>query len=597
MKVSDIVAKTLLEQGFCHVFAISGGASLHLIHSIAETPGLELICPQHEQAGAMAADAYSRLTSGRGCAVATSGPGATNLITGIASAYYDSVPALFLTGNVARFRDKGDTGVRQMGFQETEFVEMCRSITNYAVKIAEPRSVKRELLEALYRSKQGRPGPVIVDIPDDVQRADVEESDLEEWVAPVHGIDLRQAENLAGAVGQIVRGLEGASRPCVVLGWGVHLAGLEKETMEVVERLGAPVVTTWAAADIVPSDHPLCVGSFGTHGTRYANFCVQNADFVLSIGSRLDSKATGSPPSTFARGAKIAMVDIDPAELGKFDKIGRPIDMPVCAALGDFLPQLGARLAQAKLPDFSVWRSRVAKWKEKYPQLVPGGALPGEINPYYLAKTISDLLVPGDLIVSETGCALAWMMQGLEFKKDQRFFHAFNFTPMGWGLPAAVGAALARPGKRVVLIAGDGSLQMNLQELVTVTKHNLPIKILLFNNHGHGMVQQTQEMWLGSKYYATSPDGGLAFPDFEKVAKAYGYPVFSVSRNERLKETLSQAFDAPAYSFTNIEIAPEARVVPQVQFGRPNEDSSPLLERAEFLDNMLVAPLPVSESI
>jgi acetolactate synthase-1/2/3 large subunit len=211
-----------------------------------------------------------------------------------------------------------------------------------------------------------------------------------------------------------------------------------------------------------------------------------------------------------------------------------------------------------------------------------------------LAKTISDLLEPGDIVVSETGCALAWMMQGFEFKPDQRFFHAFNFTPMGWGLPAAIGAALAKPGKRIVLVAGDGSLQMNLQELVTVTKHNLPIKVLLFNNHGHGMVQQTQEMWLGSKYYATSLEGGLAFPDFEKVAQAYGYPVFSVCRNEELKATLSRAIAEPAYSFTNIEIAADARVVPQVQFGRPNEDSSPLLDRKEFLENMVVEPLPVS---
>ncbi|MEI7863811.1 MAG: thiamine pyrophosphate-binding protein [Chthoniobacterales bacterium] len=595
MKVSDIVAKILREQGFCHVFAISGGASLHLIHSIAETPGLNLVCPQHEQAGAMAADAYSRLTSGRGCAVATSGPGATNLITGIASAYYDSVPVLFLTGNVARFRDKGDTGVRQMGFQETEFVEMCRSITNYAVKISDARSVKRELLEALYRSRQGRPGPVVVDIPDDIQRADVEEADLDSWTSPAIKGGADQHAMLAESVEKIVVELERAARPCIVLGWGVHLAEAEEETMEIVEEIGAPVVTTWAAADLMPHDHPLCVGSFGTHGTRYANFCVQNADFILSIGSRLDSKATGSPPSTFARGAKIAMVDIDPAELGKFNKLGRYIDVPVCASIGDFLPLLKAGIEKSKLPDILAWRTRVVEWKEKYPQLVAGSSSPGAINPYYLAKTISDLLEPGDIVVSETGCALAWMMQGFEFKPGQRFFHAFNFTPMGWGLPASIGAALARPGRRIVLIAGDGSLQMNLQELVTVTKHDLPIKVLLFNNHGHGMVQQTQEMWLGSKYYATSIEGGLAFPDFEKVAQAYGYPVFSVSRNEKLRATLSLALSESGYSFTNIEIAANERVVPQVQFGRPNEDSSPLLDRKEFMDNMLVEPLAVSQ--
>jgi len=594
MKVSDVVAQTLRDEGFCHVFAISGGASLHLIHSIAETRGLELICPQHEQAGAMAADAYSRLTSGRGCAVATSGPGATNLITGIASAYYDSVPVLFITGNVARFRDKGNMGVRQMGFQETEFVEMCRSITNYAVKIADPNAVRRELLEALHRSREGRPGPAVVDIPDDVQRADVEESKLEPWIAPcILGFNTRR-EVLETSIAKVVRELQVAQRPCVILGWGVHLAAAEEETMQLVDRLGIPVVTTWAAADLIPYAHQLCVGSFGTHGTRYANFCVQNADFILSIGSRLDSKATGSPPSTFARGAKIAMVDIDVAELGKFDKIGRPIDLPIHAEISEFVSELGATLKDMPPPVVPGWVQRVSLWKRKYPQVTNKNCISGPVNPYFLVKTISDILEPEDIIVSETGCTLAWMMQGFEFKSGQRFFHAFNFTPMGWGLPGAIGAALARPGKRIILVAGDGSLQMNLQELVTVTKHNLPVKILLFNNHGHGMVQQTQETWLGSKYYATSLEGGLAFPDFTRVAEAYGYPVFSVTKNENLHKTLTRALAQPGYSFTDIKIASSARVIPQVQFGRPNEDSSPLLDREEFLANMLVDPLPIS---
>jgi acetolactate synthase I/II/III large subunit len=597
VKVSDIVAHTLQESGFKHVFAISGGASLHLIHSIAETKGLELVCPQHEQAGAMAADAYSRLTSGHGCAVATSGPGATNLITGIASAYYDSVPALFLTGNVARFRDKGKTGVRQMGFQETEFVEMCGSITNYAVKVSDPRLVRYELLKALELSKAGRPGPVIVDLPDDVQRADIDPAELVPWHGPQQPDSSGDTASLGGKVAEVIQLLEGAERPCLILGWGVRLAEVEESVRELVGALGIPVVTTWAAADVLPSDHPLLVGSFGTHGTRYANFAVQNADVVLSIGSRLDSKATGSPASSFAREAKIAMVEIDQSELDKFSQLQREIFLPIKSDLRLFVPLLLSQLQKRETPDHGGWLTRIAKWKSSYPQATTANARPGPVDPYHLVEILSDLLVDDDIIVSETGCGLAWMMQGFRFKKGQRFLHAFNFTPMGWGLPGAIGAAFARPGQRIICVAGDGSLQMNLQELVTVTRHNLPIKIILLNNHGHGMVQQTQDMWLGSKYYATSVEGGLAFPDFVRVAEAYDYPTWSVCRNEELDSALKESLTLPGFSFLNVEIASDARVIPQVQFGRPNEDSAPLLDRREFLENMIVQPLPVSLSL
>jgi acetolactate synthase-1/2/3 large subunit len=591
MKLSDVVAAFLAEQGIHHVFAISGGASLHLIHSIAETPGTGFICPQHEQAGAMAADAYARVTGGLGCAVATSGPGATNLITGICSSYYDSVPVLYLTGQVATFRAKGDTGVRQVGFQETDTVDICKTITKYAVLVTDPYRIRYELQRAVAIARSGRPGPVLVDIPDDLQRMDIDPARLIEYrpdeippTAPVSGAILDDC----------VAALQSAQRPVIVFGWGVHLAGAEEEARALARALDVPVVMTWAALDLLPATDRLAVGGFGTHGVRYANFAVQNADVVLSIGSRLDSKATGTPPTSFAREAKVIMVDIDPAELGKFNRLGVKLHRAVPVDAKAFMRALLRRSAGVAFPSRAGWLDRIADWKARYPVCPPAYAQEEGVNPYWLVRKLSEALQENELIVCDTGCALAWMMQGFDFKAGQRFFHAFNNTPMGYGLPGAIGASFAKPGTRVVCFTGDGSLQMNIQELVTVIHHRLPVKILLLNNHGHSMVQQTQEMWLGGKYYATSIEGGLAFPDFVAVARAYGFPADTLDRNADIPAKLAQALEAEGPYFLNIEIAAEHRVIPQVKFGRPNEDADPLLERKEFLANMIVAPLPVS---
>jgi acetolactate synthase-1/2/3 large subunit len=591
MKLSDVVAQFLVEQGIRHAFVISGGASLHLIHSIAETRGVDYVCPQHEQAGAMAADAYARVTGGLGCAVATSGPGATNLITGICSSYYDSTPVLYLTGQVATFRAKGDTGVRQVGFQETEIVEMCRSITKYSVLVKDPYRIRYELQKAVAIAKSGRPGPVLVDIPDDLQRMDIDPAKLVEYSRDAHQAETQVSSE---AISSCVDALRNARRPVIVYGWGIRLSHAEAEAYQLAEILGAPVALTWAALDLFASSHPLAVGGFGTHGVRYANFAVQNADLILSVGSRLDTKATGSPASSFAREAKVIMVDIDAAEIGKFKRFGRKIDIGITGDARAFLRALIRAVEGVPFPDLAAWRDRVAQWKSRYPACNPQYAEQREVNPYWFVKQLAAQLRESELIVSDTGCALAWMMQGFEFKQGQRFFHAFNNTPMGYGLPASVGVSFARPGKRVILVTGDGSLQMAIYELATVARHRLPIKILMLNNQGHGMVRQTQDQWLGSRYYATSVEGGLAAPDFVAVARAYGIQAETLTLNRDIHEKLTSILTSDGPAFLNVDVDPRSRVQPQVKYGRPNEDGEPLLERAEFLSNMLVKPLPVS---
>jgi acetolactate synthase-1/2/3 large subunit len=345
---------------------------------------------------------------------------------------------------------------------------------------------------------------------------------------------------------------------------------------------------------MMPADHPLLVGSFGLHGTRYGNFSVQNADLILAIGTRLDTHETGSPLSSFAREAKRIVVDIDPTELKKFKAFGLPIDLPINSDAKEFLQALRPRLAQVKRQDISEWQARIAKWKSTYPICTEQYRNEKDVNPYVFVEALSHAAGEGDIFMLDTGCAVAWTMQAFAFKKGQRMFHAFNNTPMGYGLPGSIGASFAKPGKDIICVAGDGSLQMNIQELATVIRHQLPIKLFLINNHGYSMIQQTQDQWLGSRYEASNLEGGLAFPDFIAVAKAYGFPTVTIKRNAEVDQKVREVFAMKGPVFCDVDIPASHRVIPQVVFGRPIEDAGPLLERPEFMDNMVIRPTEAS---
>lgn len=591
MKLSDYVARFLAENGIRHVFAVSGGASVHLIQSIENTPGITFVCPQHEQAGAMAADAYARVTGNMGAAIGTSGPGATNMLTGICGAYYDSIPTIYITGQVSTFRLRGATGVRQIGFQETDVVDIFKPVTKYSVRIDDPRIIRHELEKAFYLAKSERPGPVHIDIPDNIQREDVNPDALDNYIPEQKpaGYEGQNSE-----ISRCIDLIKDARRPVIIFGWGVHLAKAKKEAIHLAEMLGFPVAPTWAAADLLPSDHAQFIGTFGTHGTRYANFAVQNADLILSIGSRLDTKATGSPVNSFARGAKKIVVDIDPHELGKFKQYDLHVDLLIHADAKEFLLMLCRRLASIETPDLSDWLNRISLWKKEYPICCHEYYRQETVNPYVFVKTLSRKLSEKDVICTDTGCCLAWMMQSFDFKAHQRIYHDWNNTSMGWALPASIGACFALEGKPIICVTGDGSLQMNIQELATVVRHQLPIKIFLINNHGYSMIRQTQDQWLESSYLASCIEGGLAFPDFVKVARAYGLKTITISKNKGMSQGIHKALNSNGPVFCNIEIESEHRVIPQVKFGRPNEDLEPLLKREEFARNMIVKPLDIS---
>lgn len=602
IKVSDFVADYLCKVGIGHVFIISGGASIHLLHSIEEHPNVQAICPHHEQGAAMAADGYARATGNLGCAIGTSGPGATNMITGIAGAWFDSVPVLFITGQVTTFRMKGDLGVRQMGFQETDIVPMVKPITKYAYQIKEVREIRARLDEALLIASQGRPGPVLIDIPDDLQRSFIDPAELFDTV-PTDGSAEVGTRKLDGSghgsieddLPEVVDMLQSAQRPVMVLGWGVRLSGAVQEARELVERLGIPVLTTWAAKDILPEETDGLVGTFGTHGTRAGNFAMQNSDMVLSIGARLSTRETGSPLDSWAREAKTVIVDIDETELNKFGAFGKRIDRTIQADARAFITALNNAVGNFDRPDLDEWDQRVEAWKQAYPSGPAFDDRPDAVEPYAILNDLTDLLDDETQIFLDTGCSVAWSMQSFRVRKDQRVFHDFNNTAMGWALPAAIGSNLATGHERTLCIAGDGSMMMNIQELATVAKHNLPVKVLLLNNSGYSMVQQTQEQWFDSKYYGTSTEGGLGFPDFVALSQSFGIPAVRVDHRQDAATILKEAIRGDGPCLIDVVIPAEGRVRPQSKFGYPIEDAEPLLPRDEFLKNMLVRPVAKSQ--
>lgn len=585
MKLSDYVISFLESIGCEHAFVFSGGASLHLIHSIHNSK-IKMTCPLHEQAGAMAAEAYYRVTGKFAVAIATSGPGATNLLTGIACAYFDSIPAIYITGQVATFRMKNNTGVRQIGFQETDIVEMVRPIANYAVLVQSALDIRYELEKAHYLALSGRPGPVLIDIPDNIQREEVFLEKLRGFNKPA----LPDFNSILSKkmISDMVNLIKNAKRPVVIAGWGIHLADAYNDVIKLVEKLNFPVAPTWAVAHILDKDHPLLIGTFGTHGTRYANFAVQNADLIIALGSRLDTKATGSPPSTFARGAKKIHVDIDNAELNKFDYFNLTIDFKINLDVKFFVNLLLDKLENVEKSDTTWWINKIKEWKLKYPICLESYYREKDVNPYVFVKTLSSNCKPDDVIIVDTGCSLAWMMQAFDFKKGQRLYHDFNNTAMGWGLPASIGAALGLPGKKIISVMGDSSFLVNSQELANIVSKKLPIKIFVLDSHGHLMVQQTQTQWLSSQYVATTVSGGLPEVCILNIAKGYGIHVEHISKNSTLEESISKIFSFDGPVLCVVEINQNHRVMPQVKYGYPNEDPEPLLSREELAENMLI---------
>jgi len=587
MKLSDYVAHFLAEQGIKHVFLITGSAAVHLIDSIAKNPDIDYVCTQHEQAAAMAAEAYSRITENLGAALSTSGPGATNLITGVCCAYFDSIPAIFITGQVPRSQMKRGYAVRQLGFQETDVVSMFESTTKYAVLVDDPQSIKYELEKATYLARTGRPGPVLLDIPDDVQRAEINPDELKSFVP-------EEAPGLNKPGWDIKRVLEliaESKRPVVIFGGGIKSSKAQAKAVAFAEKLGFPVALTWAAMDILPYNHPLVVGGFGVSSVRWGNFAVQNSDLILTIGTRLDTHEAGDKLKTFAREAKKIVLDIDKGELDKYKGRGMNVDIMINADAGDFFDQINDKLDGISQQDITGWTEKIKEWKNKYPVCPPQYFEQKEkVNPYVFMDCLSEASSEGDVIITDAGATLTWTMQAYKVKKNQKLFSAFNHSPMGYALPASIGAHYADGKNTVICIIGDGGIQMNIQELATIARHKLPIKIFLIDNRGYAIIRQTQETWLDSRYEASSLEGGLALPDFINIARAYGIGTEVIDNHAELRGKLSKILASHDAVLCTVNLRPDEKITPKLAFGRPIEELTPPLDRKEFLENMLIEP-------
>jgi acetolactate synthase-1/2/3 large subunit len=575
VKLTDYVIEYLVSKGSTHVFGMSGGAAVHLFDSASKHPAMGTTFVVHEQSAAMAADGYFRVSGNLGGCIVTSGPGATNLLTGVCCSYYDSVPSLLLTGQVATHRLKGDRPVRQVGFQETNVLSIFSSVTKFAYQVLDADKIAWALDTAYGKAESGRPGPVLLDIPDDLQRAEVDADRLKRAAPQSRSIPHGIEESAA----RLIRRIEAAKRPVIILGGGLSTPRAVAPLREFLRTLQIPILQTWAGVDLIPYDWTYRFGTFGVYGPRLGNFIVQNADLVVCLGTRLSQNLTGALLDKFAPGAHLVMVDADQGEMDKFDGRGISIAERLCYRLDDLLDAAIVAAKTFRHPDFSGWLATIGRWAQVLPTDVP--EVPDDsraiVDAFHFVTELSKHLSNEEIVFVDTGGNLTWTCNNIRVKAEQRVISAWNFTPMGYALPAAIGGAAASSGRPITVIIGDGGLQLCLGELATVAHHNLPLKIFLFNNHSHGIQKQTLETWLDGRYVGVDPASGLGFSDFPRVARAMDFPVITINRSSDVARQLREVYAISGPVFCNVEINPDQKLYPVLKSGAPLQDQLPRL--------------------
>lgn len=578
MKLSDYVAGFLVEAGCDTVFGYPGGAITHLLDSICRTGGLRWVQTCHEQGAAFAAEGYARVRGGIGVAAATSGPGATNLITGIGSAYFDSIPCLYLTGQVNTYEYKGESRVRQAGFQETDIVGIVKPITKYAVRLTDSSRIRYELEKCVFLAESGRKGPVLLDLPMDLQRAEIEPETLEHFSPP----ESPAAEFDAGLAADW---LKHSSRPVLLAGGGVRLSGARDLLRVFVRRLQLPVVSSLMGRDAYDNDSINYFGMAGCYGNRYANLALANSDLILAVGSRLDTRQTGTKVESFARQARLLRVEIDPAEL---ERKVKPGECGVRADICGFLRTLLASPEILKMEPglFRPWRGRLMKYRLRYPSF----AEEGWPDPNFICSELSNMMRGSDIVCTDVGQNQMWAAQSMTLTGRQRMLTGGGMGAMGFALPAAVGACFAREREaRVFALTGDGGFQMNLQELGMVGRERVPVKIIVLNNRSLGMIRQFQEMYFEGRYYGTVL--GYEAPDFCRIARAYDIPAVRVETRAQF-DALPAVFASDGPALAEIMLPRNTYVFPKLSVGRPIEDQDPRLPRGELEENMMLPLYP-----
>ncbi len=605
MKLSDYVVRFVADQGVKHVFLVTGGGAMHLNASLGSEPRIQAVCNSHEQASAMCAESYAKATNHLGVCMVTTGPGGTNAVTGVAGAWLDSTPTLFLSGQVKRpdrmFAPNGrPLGMRQLGVQELDIVSIVKPITKYAVTILDPNEIRYHLEKAVYLAFNGRPGPVWIDIPLDVQASPIESPSALRQFDPQELPELRPQVSLKHEVERVLERLKHAERPLLFAGNGIRLAHAEKEFEQLRMLLGIPTVATWCAADLVPSNDPLYVGRPGSVAARGANFALQNSDFLLAIGVRLDFAITGYAPQNLARGAYKAAVDIDEAEL---KKLHPHLQQPIRADAKQFLTELLNKKDSIRLSDHSAWDARCGDWKTRYPVVTEEHRKPqGPVSVFHLAEVIGTEVSPGDrLVVGSSGSAIEIYLLAFPTLHSQRLFHTAGLGAMGYGLPMTIGVAMANPGREVIAVDGDGGFMFNIQELETIRRLQLPIKIFVLNNDGYSSIRASQKAYFGEARLGSDRSNGLTVPSLTQVAAAFGLNSAVIKTQENLRGEVRSVLDMNGPVICDVNVLPDEVRAPRLQsyqkpdgsfVSKPLEDLFPFLPREEFLANMIVEPLP-----
>jgi len=590
-KLSDYVFRFIADQEVKHVFIVPGGGAMHLNDSLGHCQGLEFVCNHHEQASAIAAEAYARVTNNLGVAVVTTGPGGTNAITGVAGAWLDSTPCLFISGQVKRADMVGNRGLRQLGVQEIDIVSLVKPITKYAVTIMDPSTIRYHLEKAVYLAKSGRPGPVWIDIPLDVQAAMIDSDTLLRYDPPIKESYKPKKQEILDAIHL----LNNAERPVILAGNGIRLAGAQDLFIQLVEKLNVPVLTTRLGLDLIPATHSLLMGMPGSLAPRSANFALQNSDFLLILGARLDMALIAYAPERLARAAKKVMINIDGAEIQKVASI---IDLKVQADAKLFIEEMLGE-ATAIIPrDRTAWLERCRIWKKKYPFVLPEHhARTGRVSVYEFADIISEEVTGNYIILpGNSGNAAEIFLTAFSVKAGQRVFHNKGTGAMGFGQAMAIGACLASGRKPTICVDGDGGFQLNIQELETIKYLDLPIKFFVMNNNGYASIRASQLNYFG-RLTGADTSSGMTLPDVVSVAKAYGLNALRIESTENLREQVRAVLAMPGPVVCDVLIIPDEPRIPRIasrqckdgsMISTPLEDMAPFLEREEFLENMLI---------
>ena len=603
MKVSDYIAQLFVENNMKHIFSISGAGNVHLLNSIIDNPKLVSIHPHQEQSGVLASLAYKRISGRLGVMITTSGGAATNAITGALDAWADSIPVLIISGQEKSEFIQSHKDLRMWGVQGFDICKTVENITKYAVLITDPKQVKYEFQKSIHIAESGRPGPVWIDIPTDVLAAQINPDELKEYTPEVKS----NVNAFSKFIPKINELLMSSKRPVFIFGNGIRLGGAEHLLNKLVDKFQTPFLTSWNGLDVISSEHLLNYGRAGTYGQRCANFVVQNADLIITIGTRMAIPQVGYDLKEFGRDAKKIVVDIDPTELAKFSK--DPSFTLIEAHAKNFIEALLNDVAAPAKENYKDWQQTCDTWKEKFPFVEPNGIhkeQDGLLNSYQFMKELNSHFSSNEIIVTDMGTALTCTHQTLKLKDQQRIVTSTGLGEMGFGLPGAIGASLAADKQRVILINGDGSMMMNLQELQTIIHHKLPVKLFVYINDGYLTIKHTQNNLFGKKFSGSGADSGVSCPDFSKIGEAFGFKTFKINSLEESKSIIPQVLNADGPVLCEVFIHSMQLLAPKTSFNinpdgtlvsPPLEDLSPFLPREEFQKEMVIPVHPKSSQI